>query len=149
MCQPSSDRKSTRLNSSHLVISYAVFCLKKKTNQQRIDGFCLEADGALSATPRVQIPTLGRLPTRVPVGHTVLFIADSVRIEAFRLASHAAQHPALTKRLHRRRLLRLLRGALDPPSHHFPPPPRRHLLRKGPGRQLERGGLELRCFFFF
>src|SRR2546426_6620874 len=26
----SSDRKSTRLNSSHLVISYAVFCLKKK-----------------------------------------------------------------------------------------------------------------------
>src|SRR2546426_1982376 len=27
---PSEDRKSTRLNSSHLVISYAVFCLKKK-----------------------------------------------------------------------------------------------------------------------
>src|SRR5256885_12707008 len=26
------DRKSTRLNSSHLVISYAVFCLKKTTN---------------------------------------------------------------------------------------------------------------------
>src|SRR5688500_19257416 len=26
------DRKSTRLNSSHLVISYAVFCLKKKTS---------------------------------------------------------------------------------------------------------------------
>src|SRR5256885_12579353 len=29
-CPPDSDRKSTRLNSSHLVISYAVFCLKKK-----------------------------------------------------------------------------------------------------------------------
>src|SRR5256885_13143122 len=28
---PPADRKSTRLNSSHLVISYAVFCLKKKT----------------------------------------------------------------------------------------------------------------------
>src|SRR5256885_6947803 len=27
---PDRDRKSTRLNSSHLVISYAVFCLKKK-----------------------------------------------------------------------------------------------------------------------
>src|SRR2546426_6363385 len=27
---PTIDRKSTRLNSSHLVISYAVFCLKKK-----------------------------------------------------------------------------------------------------------------------
>src|SRR5256885_7108929 len=29
---PQRDRKSTRLNSSHLVISYAVFCLKKKKN---------------------------------------------------------------------------------------------------------------------
>src|SRR5688572_31627855 len=28
------DRKSTRLNSSHSQISYAVFCLKKKTQQQ-------------------------------------------------------------------------------------------------------------------
>src|SRR5947208_12554584 len=28
----SSDRKSTRLNSSHQIISYAVFCLKKKKN---------------------------------------------------------------------------------------------------------------------
>src|SRR2546426_2550956 len=31
------DRKSTRLNSSHLVISYAVFCLKKKKKQVRND----------------------------------------------------------------------------------------------------------------
>src|SRR5256885_12523787 len=30
----SGDRKSTRLNSSHLVISYAVFCLKKKKTRQ-------------------------------------------------------------------------------------------------------------------
>src|SRR5438034_7805738 len=28
--EPAGDRKSTRLNSSHTVISYAVFCLKKK-----------------------------------------------------------------------------------------------------------------------
>src|SRR5207244_10535582 len=28
------DRKSTRLNSSHQIISYAVFCLKKKTKKQ-------------------------------------------------------------------------------------------------------------------
>src|SRR5256885_5471148 len=28
------DRKSTRLNSSHLVISYAVFCLKKKNTKK-------------------------------------------------------------------------------------------------------------------
>src|SRR5947207_7569534 len=30
---PAQDRKSTRLNSSHTVISYAVFCLKKKRNR--------------------------------------------------------------------------------------------------------------------
>src|SRR5256885_10666436 len=33
------DRKSTRLNSSHLVISYAVFCLKKKKEEQLYDSF--------------------------------------------------------------------------------------------------------------
>src|SRR5256885_8186119 len=34
------DRKSTRLNSSHLVISYAVFCLKKKNfNQNAVTTF--------------------------------------------------------------------------------------------------------------
>src|SRR5438034_6530321 len=31
------DRKSTRLNSSHTVISYAVFCLKKKKKKQKDD----------------------------------------------------------------------------------------------------------------
>src|SRR5256885_13273310 len=40
------DRKSTRLNSSHLVISYAVFCLKKKKKKYNISttvfGFELE-----------------------------------------------------------------------------------------------------------
>src|SRR5207244_10216827 len=30
---PQRDRKSTRLNSSHQIISYAVFCLKKKTTK--------------------------------------------------------------------------------------------------------------------
>src|SRR5690625_5809099 len=33
------DRKSTRLNSSHVAISYAVFCFKKKTS--RIKLFCI------------------------------------------------------------------------------------------------------------
>src|SRR5256885_6934403 len=32
------DRKSTRLNSSHLVISYAVFCLKKKKKKKNTAG---------------------------------------------------------------------------------------------------------------
>src|SRR5256885_4527618 len=36
------DRKSTRLNSSHLVISYAVFCLKKKKIINNISSLVLE-----------------------------------------------------------------------------------------------------------
>src|SRR5256885_12226504 len=42
------DRKSTRLNSSHLVISYAVFCLKKK-NRSRL--LCLSRQ--IDQIPRV------------------------------------------------------------------------------------------------
>src|SRR5205807_10557766 len=34
-CYVERDRKSTRLNSSHLVISYAVFCLKKKKKRKK------------------------------------------------------------------------------------------------------------------
>src|SRR5256885_11712647 len=34
------DRKSTRLNSSHLVISYAVFCLKKKKTSHLLSILC-------------------------------------------------------------------------------------------------------------
>src|SRR5256885_2781691 len=52
------DRKSTRLNSSHLVISYAVFCLKKKNNHKilmsQLVSFEYELPGP--ATPAL-IPT--------------------------------------------------------------------------------------------
>src|SRR5256885_5998083 len=40
------DRKSTRLNSSHLVISYAVFCLKKKK----------KSNGSLASPKRAPVP---------------------------------------------------------------------------------------------
>src|SRR5256885_3896730 len=40
------DRKSTRLNSSHLVISYAVFCLKKKNNSASTLTFAGKAPAA-------------------------------------------------------------------------------------------------------
>src|SRR5256885_3758752 len=44
------DRKSTRLNSSHLVISYAVFCLKKKKQKNTaLDGEAIT--GAFTAIP--------------------------------------------------------------------------------------------------
>ena len=40
------DRKSTRLNSSHLVISYAVFCLKKKKKEK--DRQTINRDNSIS-----------------------------------------------------------------------------------------------------
>src|SRR5438094_5752562 len=46
---PKKDRKSTRLNSSHRTISYAVFCLKKKTNARYISA-------AISAFAQPEIP---------------------------------------------------------------------------------------------
>src|SRR5690349_22288010 len=39
------DRKSTRLNSSHVEISYAVFCLKKKTNLNLTATICIRING--------------------------------------------------------------------------------------------------------
>src|SRR2546426_3803711 len=51
----SGDRKSTRLNSSHLVISYAVFCLKKKTAAR------LREDGAGGDGVRLRSGTPGHL----------------------------------------------------------------------------------------
>src|SRR5437773_7532530 len=38
------DRKSTRLNSSHITISYAVFCLKKKNKNPRKNAVLLQHD---------------------------------------------------------------------------------------------------------
>src|SRR2546426_2453598 len=50
-CCSKRDRKSTRLNSSHLVISYAVFCLKKKNEDphQRDDEAALATDSRLAS----------------------------------------------------------------------------------------------------
>src|SRR2546429_1242274 len=70
------DRKSTRLNSSHGYISYAVFCLKKKNRNQHSS---LNHDGDHSrhlnrVTPRVprslailhaEPPSLGRTPRQL------------------------------------------------------------------------------------
>src|SRR5258708_13065728 len=48
------DRKSTRLNSSHQIISYAVFCLKKKKKTK----MKFETRSALKATIQMIISTL-------------------------------------------------------------------------------------------
>src|SRR5258707_1916553 len=48
------DRKSTRLNSSHANISYAVFCLKKKKKKTRqVDLFTKEFNGSRQTTTHV------------------------------------------------------------------------------------------------
>src|SRR5258708_17557102 len=52
--QSQSDRKSTRLNSSHQIISYAVFCLKKKTEKPRLRGFEQRSTPGVSPTPSPQ-----------------------------------------------------------------------------------------------
>src|SRR5256885_11704008 len=62
LCQPKTsiraDRKSTRLNSSHLVISYAVFCLKKKKNNTSIHIF--------SITPEIKVYNIHSLFRNTP-----------------------------------------------------------------------------------
>src|ERR1017187_9502384 len=55
----SGDRKSTRLNSSHRCISYAVFCLKKKNNWYVTSGslpfgLYLNGDGSNMGTPYIE-----------------------------------------------------------------------------------------------
>src|SRR5690554_7483479 len=55
------DRKSTRLNSSHVRISYAVFCLKKKKSRNRSCTATLPVYSRASTTPtRVDRPYLVR-----------------------------------------------------------------------------------------
>src|SRR5690606_41195267 len=43
------DRKSTRLNSSHVKISYAVFCLKKKKKDEAKEGNSLDLDRTIQS----------------------------------------------------------------------------------------------------
>src|SRR5438552_13405474 len=46
------DRKSTRLNSSHQIISYAVFCLKKKTNPRLLKRYSANESSRPSPHPK-------------------------------------------------------------------------------------------------
>src|SRR5205085_7161437 len=52
--QPASDRKSTRLNSSHSQISYAVFCLKKKKKESYSLGAVFAGDDEVSGRRKEQ-----------------------------------------------------------------------------------------------
>src|SRR5258708_17445220 len=76
------DRKSTRLNSSHQIISYAVFCLKKKKRPRR--GVDIADDGA---------------DGRLPAGCKVVQSVDDHGLASFVLATRedllVAQHISL------------------------------------------------------
>src|SRR5215204_873570 len=90
---PRGDRKSTRLNSSHTVISYAVFCLKKKKSTRR------------SATGRCEPPAAGprlsgvggqpapRVRCLLPGGQLCagfFFFNDTATTEIYTLSLHDA-----------------------------------------------------------
>src|ERR1022692_3917061 len=87
------DRKSTRLNSSHLVISYAVFCLKKKKTDRQSLRQRLPIGGA-SPPLHVQSPIVratefypaDRLPGRV----FFFFFNEPGPPEIYPLPLHAA-----------------------------------------------------------
>src|SRR5256885_3745497 len=77
------DRKSTRLNSSHLVISYAVFCLKKK---QRYTWACVEdADGPLAVDDKIIVlqDDLAGLARVVELSRDRDFVLLAVEWESF------------------------------------------------------------------
>src|SRR5256885_6708882 len=63
------DRKSTRLNSSHLVISYAVFCLKKNNNPSSRDA--VRSAGVFSAAVAVDFARDLDSGDPVPSGYAV------------------------------------------------------------------------------
>src|SRR5256885_7102304 len=65
------DRKSTRLNSSHLVISYAVFCLKKKHTRHRESVDAIEAHHMIDAN-RVEDRAAAPAPSPQPLEFSAL-----------------------------------------------------------------------------
>src|SRR3954463_5656804 len=94
-----SDRKSTRLNSSHTIISYAVFCLKKKKAARTRTGASAGGKGAgqrgcSPASAAVRRACYGR---RLPVGRPgapragpIFFFNDTATTEIYTLSLHDA-----------------------------------------------------------
>src|SRR2546430_1999867 len=81
LCAASLDRKSTRLNSSHSQISYAVFCLKKKTHDGHAAGSRPKREPGGSARPLCTGSGPVTAPAHVPVeradaGHAALRLEE-------------------------------------------------------------------------
>src|ERR1039457_3478145 len=93
------DRKSTRLNSSHLVISYAVFCLKKKNKRKREDATSLDATAIGCGRPGAMLVCQRRVAVRlscpqvmapVEVFFFFFFFNDTATTEIYTLSLHDA-----------------------------------------------------------
>src|ERR1022692_1673643 len=94
------DRKSTRLNSSHLVISYAVFCLKKKKkNNTRASSNSAEIETIAVSSARTPHINTSVDPRSGPPGPSVDFLScfffcfffnDTATTEIYTLSLHDA-----------------------------------------------------------
>src|SRR3954463_13675462 len=94
-----SDRKSTRLNSSHTIISYAVFCLKKKVENRSPRRhelpFCGTQDPKNRPSPYTRpVPfaasPVGVMPLRAGRHNYNFFFNDTATTEIYTLSLHDA-----------------------------------------------------------
>src|SRR3954462_14984522 len=94
-----SDRKSTRLNSSHTIIWYAVFCLKKKNAFARRDwvGTGVGGRGAVddvaalpAPLPRCRRFVAGAHQHQAHAAHLLFFFNDTATTEIYTLSLHDA-----------------------------------------------------------
>src|SRR2546427_7143010 len=81
------DRKSTRLNSSHSQISYAVFCLKKKKNQTRANTTVRPQCAARSMRDNNQTTNTCK-PSQDEQGSTELDVSDQMADGTPQIVSH-------------------------------------------------------------
>src|SRR5260364_251801 len=90
------DRKSTRLNSSHQIISYAVFCLKKKKNDaRRLWGHITKEDDRNLYSGRIDYPGLAcavccEVLASAPRTLLFFFFNDTATTEIYTLSLHDA-----------------------------------------------------------
>src|SRR5271168_2856256 len=90
------DRKSTRLNSSHRTISYAVFCLKKKNRNEDVRIVPTAVGGGFGGKLDLSVPPLTsfaawllRRPVRM-VYTRLFFFNDTATTEIYTLSLHDA-----------------------------------------------------------
>src|SRR3954464_2250394 len=94
-----SDRKSTRLNSSHTIISYAVFCLKKKKNINKKTIYRRVSNVSLTTqVRRTRVSFLLTDPSTILLSHLsclcfsffFFFFNDTATTEIYTLSLHDA-----------------------------------------------------------